>query len=87
MEAREVKWTPVSERLPEPGLIVLAIFKTPGHTSKYFTTYRTEPLDENGFWSWRDSHTGAQLNWFTHWQKMTEPSENLAIPWKFEESK
>jgi hypothetical protein len=69
------QWISVDDRLPEPGLIVLAIARHSFMISKHYTAYRTEPLDEGGMWFWRDSHDGRQTNWFTHWMPLPEPPE------------
>lgn len=67
------KWIDVKQELPEPGVNVLAIICGYSHSSQHYTVYRTEPLTEDGFYTWRDSHYGNQSLWFTHWQPLPAP--------------
>ncbi len=68
--ARLPQWIGVDERLPEPGVNVLAIVDRGDTPSQHYTVYRTEPMVDDKFWTWRDSHTGRQEIWFTHWQPL-----------------
>lgn len=65
------EWIKVEDRLPDVGMPVLAIAARAFGTSCHYTVYRTETDD----WFWRDSHTGAQAGWFTHWMPLPDPPE------------
>lgn len=66
-------WIAVSERLPEPGVNVLIISMNFQTHSQHYTAYRSEPMTDDSPTFWRDSHTGAQTIFATHWCPLPTP--------------